>query len=400
MIDFSFTEEQLMIQKLARDFAQKEVAPRIKELDEKAEFDRSILTKMAELGLLGLTIPTKYGGSGGDYISLGLACEELEYVDTSLRVILSVHIGLNSLTLLSWGTEEQKQKYLVPQAQGKKIATFGLTEPNAGSDVVAIEARAQRDGDYWIINGEKMWISLADVADNFLIFAWTDPEKRKKRDHSGISCFIVERSFPGVSTATIHGKLGIRAGNTGSISLSDVRVPKENMLGQEGEGFKIAMFALDQGRYTVAAGATGLIRACLDYSVKYANERKTFGEVIGKHQLVKEMITEMVVGYECSRLLWLKAGWCKNKGLRSTRETSLAKMYACDASERAASHAVQIYGAYGYSNEYPVERFYRNAKGAVIYEGSREIHKIMQADYALGYRVDKPTRCTLPTPEE
>ncbi|MEO0071923.1 MAG: acyl-CoA dehydrogenase family protein [candidate division WOR-3 bacterium] len=400
MIDFSFTEEQLMIQKLARDFAQKEVAPRIKELDEKAEFDRSILTKMAELGLLGLTIPTRYGGSGGDYISLGLACEELEYVDTSLRVILSVHIGLNSLTLLSWGTEEQKQKYLVPQAQGKKIATFGLTEPNAGSDVVAIEARAHRDGDDWILNGEKMWISLADVADNFLIFAWTDPEKRKKRDHSGISCFIVERSFPGVSTATIHGKLGIRAGNTGSISLADVRVPKENMLGQEGEGFKIAMFALDQGRYTVAAGATGLIRACLDHSIKYANERKTFGEVIGKHQLVKEMITEMVVGYECARLLWLKAGWCKNKGLRSTRETSLAKMFACDASERAASLAVQIYGAYGYSNEYPVERFYRNAKGAVIYEGSREIHKIMQADYALGYRVDKPTRCTLPLPEE
>lgn len=400
MIDFSFTEEQLMIQKLARDFAQKEVAPRIKELDEKAEFDPSIFTKMAELGLLGLTIPTRYGGSGGDYISLGLACEELEYVDTSLRVILSVHIGLNSLTLLSWGTEEQKQKYLVPQAQGKKIATFGLTEPNAGSDVVAIEARAHRDGDDWILNGEKMWISLADVADHFLIFAWTDPEKRKKRDHSGISCFIVERGFPGVSTATIHGKLGIRAGNTGSISLSDVRVPKENMLGQEGEGFKIAMFALDQGRYTVAAGATGLIRACLDHSVKYANERKTFGEVIGKHQLVKEMITEMVVGYECARLLWLKAGWCKNKGLRSTRETSLAKMFACDASERAASLAVQIYGAYGYSNEYPVERFYRNAKGAVIYEGSREIHKIMQADYALGYRVDKPTRCTLPIPEE
>ncbi|MCX8014805.1 MAG: acyl-CoA dehydrogenase family protein, partial [candidate division WOR-3 bacterium] len=230
--------------------------------------------------------------------------------------------------------------------------------------------------------------------------AWTDQEKRKKRDHSGISCFIVERSFPGVTTATIHGKLGIRAGNTGSISLSDVRVPKENMLGQEGEGFKIAMFALDQGRYTVAAGATGLIRACLDASVKYANERKTFGEVIGKHQLVKEMIADMAASYEIARLLWLKAGWLKNIGERNTKETSLAKMYACDASERAASNAVQIYGAYGYSDEYPVERFYRNSKGAVIYEGSREIHKLMQADYALGYRSDKPTRCKLPTPEE
>jgi glutaryl-CoA dehydrogenase (non-decarboxylating) len=342
----------------------------------------------------------KYGGSGGDYISLGLACEELEYVDTSLRVILSVHIGLNSLTILTWGNEEQKKKYLVPQAQGKEIATFGLTEPNAGSDVVAIETKAKKEGDYWVLNGEKMWISLADVADNFIIFAWTDQEKRKKRDHTGLSCFIVERSFPGVTTGTIHGKLGIRAGNTGSIAMSDVKVPKENLLGQESEGFKIAMFALDQGRFTVAAGATGLVRACLDHSVKYANERKTFGDVIGKHQLVKEMIADMVAGFECARLLWTKAGWCKNKGMRSTKETSLAKMVACDASERASSNAVQIYGAYGYSDEYPVERFYRNCKGAVIYEGSREIHKLMQADYVLGYRVDKTTRCNLPIPEE
>jgi glutaryl-CoA dehydrogenase (non-decarboxylating) len=400
MIDFSLSEEQLMIQKLARDFAQKEVAPKIRDNDQKAFFDKNILSKMGELGILGLSIPMKYGGSGGDYISLGLACEELEYVDTSLRVILSVHIGLNSLTILTWGNEEQKKKYLVPQAQGKEIATFGLTEPNAGSDVVAIETKAKKEGDYWVLNGEKMWISLADVADNFIIFAWTDQEKRKKRDHTGLSCFIVERSFPGVTTGTIHGKLGIRAGNTGSIAMSDVKVPKENLLGQEGEGFKIAMFALDQGRFTVAAGATGLVRACLDHSVKYANERKTFGDVIGKHQLVKEMIADMVAGFECARLLWTKAGWCKNKGMRSTKETSLAKMVACDASERASSNAVQIYGAYGYSDEYPVERFYRNCKGAVIYEGSREIHKLMQADYVLGYRVDKTTRCNLPIPEE
>jgi glutaryl-CoA dehydrogenase (non-decarboxylating) len=400
MIDFSLSEEQLMIQKLARDFAQKEVAPKIRDNDQKAFFDKNILNKMGELGILGLSIPMKYGGSGGDYISLGLACEELEYVDTSLRVILSVHIGLNSLTILTWGNEEQKKKYLVPQAQGKEIATFGLTEPNAGSDVVAIETKAKKEGDYWVLNGEKMWISLADVADNFIIFAWTDQEKRKKRDHTGLSCFIVERSFPGVTTGTIHGKLGIRAGNTGSIAMSDVKVPKENLLGQESEGFKIAMFALDQGRFTVAAGATGLVRACLDHSVKYANERKTFGDVIGKHQLVKEMIADMVAGFECARLLWTKAGWCKNKGMRSTKETSLAKMVACDASERASSNAVQIYGAYGYSDEYPVERFYRNCKGAVIYEGSREIHKLMQADYVLGYRVDKTTRCNLPIPEE
>ncbi|MEO0098565.1 MAG: acyl-CoA dehydrogenase family protein [candidate division WOR-3 bacterium] len=399
MIDFSFSEEQLMVQRLAKEFAQKEVLPNIRENDRNAYFDKNILKKMGELNILGLSIPTRYGGAGFDYIALGLACEELEYVDTSLRVILSVHIGLNSLTILSWGNEEQKKKYLIPQAKGEKIATFGLTEPNAGSDVVALETRAEKKNGYYVLNGEKMWISLADVADNFLIFAWTDWEKKKKRDHSGMSCFIVERGMKGLTTATIHGKLGIRAGNTGSISLQDVEVPKENLLGEEGEGFKIAMFALDQGRYTVAWGATGLIRACLDASIKYAKERKTFLKSIAEHQLVKEMIAQMAQDYEISRLLCLKAGWLKNQGLRNTKETSLAKMYACEASERAASNAVQIHGAYGYSDEYPVERFYRNAKGAQIYEGSREIHKLMQADYALGYRVDKPLRCSLPKPE-
>ncbi|MEO0102015.1 MAG: acyl-CoA dehydrogenase family protein, partial [candidate division WOR-3 bacterium] len=366
-MDFSFSEEQLMVQRLAKEFAQKEVLPNIRENDRNAYFDKNILKKMGELNILGLSIPTRYGGAGFDYIALGLACEELEYVDTSLRVILSVHIGLNSLTILSWGNEEQKKRYLIPQAKGEKIATFGLTEPNAGSDVVALETRAEKKNGYYVLNGEKMWISLADVADNFLIFAWTDWEKKKKRDHSGMSCFIVERGMKGLTTATIHGKLGIRAGNTGSISLQDVEVPKENLLGEEGEGFKIAMFALDQGRYTVAWGATGLIRACLDASIKYAKERKTFLKSIAEHQLVKEMIAQMAQDYEISRLLCLKAGWLKNQGLRNTKETSLAKMYACEASERAASNAVQIHGAYGYSDEYPVERFYRNAKRAQIY---------------------------------
>jgi glutaryl-CoA dehydrogenase (non-decarboxylating) len=400
MIDFNLTEEQKMIQKIVKDFAFNEVQPKIRENDEKAYFDRNILKKMAELGILGISIPTKYGGTGLDYISLGLACEELEYIDTSLRVILSVHIGLNSLTLLTWANEEQKKKYLVPQAKGEKVATFALTEPNAGSDVVAIETRAEKKGDYYILNGEKMWISLADVADNFIIFAWTDLAKQKKRDHSGISCFIVERGMEGLTTGTIHGKLGIRAGNTGSISFGDVKVPKANLVGAEGEGFKIAMFALDQGRFTVAAGATGLVRACLDASVKYGLERKTFEVPIASHQLVKEMIADMACSFEIARLLWLKAGWCKNHGLRNTKETSLAKMYACEASERSASNAVQIYGAYGYANDYPVERFFRNCKGAQIYEGSREIHKLMQADYVLGFRIDKPTRHNLPIPEK
>ena len=240
-----------------------------------------------------------------------------------------------------------------------------------------------------------MWISLADVADQYLIFAWTDMEKKKARDHSGISCFIVTREM-GIETGTIHGKLGVRAGNTGWISMSDVRVPAENMMGEEGEGFKIAMSALENGRFTVAAGATGLVRACLSASLKYAKERETFGKPIAQHQLVKEMIAEMVKDYEVSRLLYLKAGWMKNEGMRHTKEVALAKWYATCASEKAAGDAVEIHGAYGFSNEYPVERYYRNCKGAVIYEGTREIQKLMQADYALGLREDRPVRKTLP----
>jgi glutaryl-CoA dehydrogenase (non-decarboxylating) len=399
VIDFSFTDEQLIVQKLARDFAGKEVAPTIQEHDIQARFDPGILPKMAELGLLGLCIPGQYGGTGNDYISLGLACEELEYVDTSLRVILSVHIGLNSLSLLTWGTEEQKQRFLVPQAKGERTATFGMTEPGAGSDVAGIQTRARPDRDDWLITGEKMWISLADVADLFIILAWTDPAKQKARDHSGMSCFIVERGMKGLTTGTISGKLGVRSGNTGSITMDEVRVPKANLLGEQGEGFKIAMSALDQGRYTVAAGSTGLIRACLDNSVEYARTRTAFGKPLAGQQLVKEMVAGMASDYEACRLLWLKAGWLKNQGRRNTRETSLAKMYACEAAERAASNAVQVHGAYGFSNEYAVERFFRNAKGAQIYEGSREIHKLIQADYALGLRIDKPLRCNLRRPE-
>lgn len=395
-MEFALAEHQQMTAHMVREFAATQVAPRIRELDRAQKFDRSIVEHMARLGILGLCIPERYGGAGMDYISLGLACEELEYVDTFLRVIMSVHLGLNSLSLLAWGTEAQRQKFLTPQARGKSIAAYGLTEPVAGSDAVGIRATAVRDGRYYILSGEKTWMSLADAADHFLVFAWTDPAKQKQRDHSGLTAFLVTRGMRGVSTSTIHGKLGIRAGNTGSIVMDEVRVPEDHRLGEDGEGFRIAMFALDQGRYTVAAGATGLIRACLDASVRYAKERRTFGRPIGEHQLVKEMIAGMARDYEVGRLLYLRAGWMKNQGLRSTRETALAKWYATVASERTAGDAVEVHGAYGYSDEYPVERFYRNAKGAVIYEGTREIHTLLQADYALGYREDRPTRVTLP----
>jgi glutaryl-CoA dehydrogenase (non-decarboxylating) len=395
-MDFDFTDDHRSVQELCRDFAQKYVAPDIRENDRTQKFNTDILKRMAEADILGLCLPEKYGGVGMDYISLGLACEELEYIDSSARVVLSVHIGLNSLTLLSLGTDFQKEKYLIPQAKGEKIGTYGLTEPNAGSDAVGIQTTAARKGDKYILNGEKMWISLADVADNFLIFAWTDPDKKAERDHTGISGFIVERGFPGVTTSTIHGKLGVRAGNTGSVAMQDVEVPVENRLRDEGDGFGIAMFCLEQGRFTVAAGSSGLIRACRDACTQYAKTRRTFTEPIANHQLVKQMIANMEAGYQYSRLLWLKSAWERNNGIRATRSTSLAKWIACREAEKAAADAVQVHGAYGFSDEYPVERFYRNSKGASIYEGTREIHTLMQADYALGYREDKPRPYGLP----
>ena len=400
MFNLELTEEQRLLEKSVREWGAREIAPRIRELDRQHHFDPGILTQMAELGLLGICIPTEYGGSGMDYLSFGLACEEAEYVDTSLRVILSVHVGLNCLSLLTWGTESQKRRYLVPQAEGRKVASYGLTEPSAGSDVRAMQTIAVKQGDGYVLTGEKMWISLGDVADHFLVFAYTDLEKKRNRDVSGISAFIVEREFAGFSSGTLTEKWGILAGNTGYFKMDGVKVPAENLLGKEGEGFKIAMFAIDQGRLSVAAGATGLIRACRDASVDYAKERKTFGVAIGQHQLVKEMIAQMESDYQVGRLLWQRSAWLKNEGQRNTRETGLAKWFSTVASERAAGDAVQIHGANGYSDEYPVGRFYRNCKGAVIYEGTREIHKLMQADYALGYRVDKPTRCTLPAYRE
>src|SRR3954470_17497058 len=396
MLDFDLTEEQRLLEQSVREWGAREIAPRIHDLDREHRFDRNIFPQMAELGLLGASVPAEYGGAGMDYVSLGIISEELEYVDTSLRVIISVHAGLNCLTLLTWGSEAQKQRYLVPQAQGQKISTYGLTEPSAGSDVRGIQTVAVKKSDRYYLTGEKMWISMADVADNFLVFAWTDAEKKKQRDPAGMSAFIVERSFKGFSSATLTQKWGILAGNTGSFKMDEVEVPAENLVGREGEGFKIAMFALDQGRYTVAAGATGLIRACRDASVKYARERKAFGVEIGSQQLVKEMIAQMESDYQASRLLWMRSGWLKNVGRRNTKETGLAKWFSTVASERAAGDAVQIHGANGYSDEYPVGRFYRNCKGAVIYEGTREIHTVMQADYLLGYRSDKPSRCELP----
>lgn len=396
-MDFTLSKEHLMVQKMVRDFVQKEVGPIIKEYDRKQEMAPFILPRMAELGILGINIPVRYGGQGYDYITLGIVCEELEAMDSTLRVVMSVHMGLNSMAILQWGTEEQKQRFLAPQARGEKYACFGLTEPNAGSDVAAMTSTARREGDEYVLNGEKMWISLASKAHNALIVARTH---QTEDPHDGLSAFLVELDRPGIKTGDIHGKLGVRAGSTGWISMTDVRVPVANRLGEEGEGFKIAMSCLDNGRYTVGAGATGLIRASLEASIKYAHERKTFGREIGRHQLVQQKIAYMMRDYEMARLLYLRAGWMKNMGMRNTKETSLCKWFATDASFEAANQAIQIHGAYGYSDEYEVERYLRNSRGAIIYEGTSEIHQLMQAGYALGYRKDGALRCELPAYDE
>jgi glutaryl-CoA dehydrogenase (non-decarboxylating) len=393
-MDFQLNEEQLAVQKMVRDYVNKEVAPTIKDWDRKQAMDPAVLPRMAELGILGINIPVRYGGQGFDYISLGLVCEELEAVDSTLRVVMSVHMGLNSMAVFQWGTEEQKQKFLTPQATGEKYACFGLTEPGAGSDVAGMEGTAKKDGDDYILNGEKMWISLASKAHHALVVMRTNPDATDP--HEGLSAFLLEMDTKGVTTGDIHGKMGVRAGSTGWIAMQDVRIPAANLLGEEGEGFKIAMSCLDNGRYTVAAGATGLIRASLDASINYANERKAFGREIGKFQLVQQKIAFMMQKYEAARLLYLRSGWMKNEGQRNTKETSLAKWYATDASFESASEAIQVHGAYGYSDEYDVERYLRNSKGAVIYEGTSEVHQLMQAGYALGYREDGKLRMELP----
>lgn len=392
-MDFSLTPEHELLREMAHKFGQSEVVPDVTKRDREALSDRKAIEKMAEAGLLAVSIPEQYGGSGTDYISLGIVCEELERADSTARVVMSVHSGLHALTLLQWGTEEQKRAWLPKLASGERLGAFGLTEPNAGSDAINLNTTARREGDHYVLRGEKTWISLADYATSFLVIA------RLENPPEGVSPYvalIVERDLAGFSSRAIKGKLGVRAGNTGQIFFDNVLVPVTHRLGEEGDGFKVAMSALDHGRYTVAAGAVGIVTACLDACTKYANDRSVGGEPIGKKQLVQQMIANMVAGRDIGRLLYYQVGWMKNVGLRHTREVSMAKWQNCNFAFQSAHDAVEIHGAYGYCDEYPVERYFRNARGAMIYEGTREIHTLVQAEYALGYRSDKPLAKTLP----
>src|SRR3954447_7781297 len=381
-MDFELSDEQRLLQDTVRQFVDDRVLPNAIENDIEHKLDMDAIAGMAELGILGVVIPEGHGGAGLDFVCEALACEEIERGEAAFRTLISVHVGLNSLALLKYGGAERLARWLEPQARGEKLACFGLTEPAAGSDVAAMKTTARREGDGYILNGSKNWISYANVADHALVFAKTDPGAK----HKGISAFVLERGMRGFTTADTENKLGIWAGSTGELFFENVEVPSENLVGDEGQGFEIAMYGLDQGRFTVAAGACGVIRACLERCVEYARERETFGQPIAKYQFVQDMIAEMVLGYETSKLLVMQAAWMKDQGLRNTRETSLAKWHATESAFRAAHLAIQVHGAYGYSAEYGIERYFRNARAPIIYEGTTQIHKLMQAEHALGYR--------------
>ncbi len=381
-MDFDLSSEQQMIKDTVRDFVDKEVIPAARENELKERFPQELLKKMAPLALLGGPIPTEYGGAGLDYISHAIITEEIGRGCSSLRTTLSVQISLVELTILKWGTEEQKRKYLPKLCKGEMIGCFGLTEPDAGSDASNQSTTAVLKNNEWLINGVKIWISNGTVADIAIVFAQTDKSKK----HKGITAFLVEKGTKGFTANKITGKLGLRSSDTGELVFDDCRVFKESLLGQVGDGFKIAMFALDNGRYSVAAGSVGIIQGCLDACVKYAKQRQQFGKPIGSFQLIQEKIAKMAVDLDAARLLVYRAGHLKNKGIRNTTETSMAKLYASEAAVNAASEAIQIHGAYGYSNEYPLERYYRDAMVATIYEGTSEIQKLIIAGNILGIK--------------
>lgn len=376
------TDEQRAVREMARKFADEYIVPVARDNDLHERFPGDIIEKMGELGLLGGPVAVEYGGAGLDYISHALVTEEIGKACSSVRTTISVQISLVELSLARWGTAEQKRRYLPAMCSGKLIGCFGLTEPNAGSDPSGMETTAVADGDHWVLNGHKIWISNGGVAGMAIVFAQTD----KSTGHRGIGAFLVDRDTPGFSTRNMHGKLGLRASNTGELMLDDCRIPKDQVLGQVGEGFKVAMSALDNGRYSVAAGCVGICQGCVDASVRYAKERKQFGRAIGSFQLVQDLIARMIVDTDAARLLVFRAGHLKNRGVRCTREISIAKYFASEAAVRCALDAIQVHGSYGYSNEYPVERYLRDAKVATIYEGTSQIQKLLIASHDLGIR--------------
>jgi butyryl-CoA dehydrogenase len=387
-MDLDLTNEQRLIQETAREFADREIAPRARDNDRAGRFDRELASKIGEIGYLGAPVAEEYGGRGLDYVTYGLIVEQVGRADSSARTVVSVQTSLVCGSIERWGTEEQKREWLPRLCSGEALGCFALTEPDAGSDAASLRTRATRGDGGWVISGQKMFISLGNYAELALVFAQTDPEK----GYRGLACFLVPTSDDGYHAQEIHGKLGLRASDTASISLEDVEVPDDAMLGEVGDGFKVAMSALDNGRYSVAAGCVGICDGCVDASVSYSTERKQFGVPVARFQLVQELIAEMVMKRDAARLLVRRAGILKDKGEPNTIETSIAKLYATEAAVECANAAIQVHGGSGYVDDHPVERYLRDARVTTLYEGTSQIQKLIIGRGATGIDAMRPMR--------
>jgi butyryl-CoA dehydrogenase len=379
-VNLDLTDEQRLIRETARDFADKEIVPRARENDRKERFDLELVGRLGEMGYLGAPVAERYGGRALDYVSYGLVVEEIGRADSSARTVVSVQTSLVAGSIEQWGTEEQKSTLLPKLCSGEWLGCFALTEPGTGSDAASVATRATRKNGKWSISGSKMFISLGNHARVAMIFAQTDPEKK----HRGIACFLVPTERPGFSTQEIHGKLGLRASDTAELALDEIEASDDEILGEVGDGFKIAMSALDRGRYSVAAGCVGIAQGCVNESVKYAKERKQFGRPVASFQLVQELIADMIVERDAARLLVWRAGHLKDQGRPNTLETSIAKYHATETAVRCANAAIQVHGGYGYIDEYPVERYMRDARVTTLYEGTSQIQKLIIGRHATG----------------
>jgi butyryl-CoA dehydrogenase len=385
-MDFNLTDEQKLISEGAREFADREILPRVRENDRAERFDRELATKLGEVGFLGPILDEKYGGRGLDYVGYGLIVEQIGRADSSARTVVSVQTSLVGSAVQRWGTEEQKMRWLPPLCSGEGLGCFGLTEPDTGSDAANLRTRATKTDSGWSISGQKMWISLGNAAEFALIFAQTDPEKK----HKGLACFIVPTASEGFTSAEIHGKLGLRSSDTAELSLDGVEVGGDALLGEVGDGFKVAMSALDSGRFSVASGCVGICEGCVEASVAYSKERKQFGVPLARFQLVQEMIADMILKRDASRMLVFRAGLLKDEGKPNTMETSVAKVYATESAVECANLAIQVHGGSGYVDDYPVERYLRDARVTTLYEGTTQIQKLIIGRLATGINAMLP----------
>ena len=387
VMDFDLTDEQKLVRETARNFTDNEIVDRARENDRNEHFDLELVDMLAEQGYLGAIVPREYGGAGLDYFTYGLIVEEVGRGDSAMRTVISVQTSLVCSAILRWGTEEQKQRYLPKLCSGEWLGCFGLTEPDTGSDAANQKTRATRNGDGWTINGAKMWISMGNHASLALIFAQTDPEL----GHKGIACFLVETDQDGYQPQAIHHKMGLRGSDTAEIGLSDVHVEADGMLGEIGDGFKVAMTSLDSGRYSVAAGCVGICQGCVEHSVAYSKEREQFGRPIASFQLVQAMIADMFLQTDAARMLVWRAGYLKDSGKPNTTETSIAKLYATEAAVECANTAIQVHGGSGYVDDHPVERYFRDVRVTTLYEGTSQIQKLIIGRAATGINALVPT---------